>query len=43
MWKKLVNKILHKFGYHLVKNPRSYQRKKKEIPNRAFENHLIKL
>jgi hypothetical protein len=31
MWKKLVNKILHKFGYHLVRNPRPYQRKKESF------------
>jgi hypothetical protein len=27
--KKLINKILHLFGYHLTKMPRPYQRKKK--------------
>jgi hypothetical protein len=41
MWKKLVNKILHKFGYHLVRNPRPYQRKKesfkKEEEKELFE------
>lgn len=29
--KEIVNKILKLFGYHLVKNPRPYVRKKKEV------------
>jgi len=29
MIKKLINKILRRFGYHLTKMPRPYQRKKK--------------
>jgi hypothetical protein len=34
MIKKLINKILHLFGYHLTRMPRPYhQRKRKEIPS----------
>jgi len=43
--KKLINKILHLFGYHLVHNPRPYQRKPKPMTPEEIEkiqDHLEK-
>jgi len=37
MIKKLINKILHLFGYHLTKMPRPYQRKKKIVAPTQYD------